>query len=605
MSKKKVPLEKISKALRRGKKITGLEERVHYLEEVNRLTLDALDQAVRLGDFQTSINQMDSPDVILEKTRDRIRGLVPFEAVGFYLVDEEDSEFYLQECQPSKGSRYMRAEVEHFIENGTFAWAIREQRPLFVPTTDRKKKILLHVLTTVSRVRGMFVGVLTRGEMDVPLVSLSLMSIILRHSANALESFHLYRIIRGMNKNLEKKMEERTQELQNSREQLRHAQKMEALGRLAGGVAHDFNNILTAITIASEVSLRDPAVPEPINRNFKEILTAAERASNLTRQLLAVSRKQVIKPRVMDINRVVTNTHRMLTRLIRADIEIVLQPGKNLHAIKADPSQMEQVLINLAINAQHAIGENPNPDARKCISIHLKEVRLEAREVEQNIVSRPGLYLLICFSDTGVGMDAAVRHRIFEPFFTTKEEGKGTGLGMATVYGIIKQNRGGITVKSSPGKGTTFNIYWPCVEMKEKVPPKRQRQTRVTGGEETVMLVDDDDSIRHAVGKLLSSVGYHVLTAANGQEALEKTKNYEGTIKLLLTDITMPVMDGKQLAESLKRQLPGIKVIFTTGYINDRHSITDSLPPGSGFIQKPYSIIELTKIIRQSLDNEE
>lgn len=578
------------------------EARIHYLEQVNRLTLDALEQAARLGDFQTSINQMESTTAILDKTRTRIRGLIPFQSVAFYLVNEDDSEFYLADCQPEGFSRFIKSEVENFVENGTFAWAMREQRPIFVPTIDHTKKILLHVLTTESRVRGMFVGVLTYGEMEVPLVSLSLMSIILRHSANALESFELYGIIREVNKDLEKTITERTRDLQQSQEQLRHAMKMEAIGRLAGGVAHDFNNILTAITIASEVSLQQQDIPEAVNKNFKDILSATERASSLTRQLLAVSRKQVINPRPLSVKKVVKDTFELLTHLISDDIELDLDMRDIIQPIKADPCQIEQILINLAVNAQDAIDEHFVPHQEKKISISLMEVEMGAEAVEQNLVPKPGRYVLIRFADTGAGMDAATREKIFDPFFTTKAEGQGSGLGLATVYGIIKQNNGGISVESSPKKGAVFHIYWPCEEDQGEPDEEQHTKSRVSRGDETILLVDNDKGIREAVGHLLGSLGYQVLKASSAKEAMKEAGDHDGKIDLLLTSLTMPRMDGKQLAMTLKEELPDLKIIFTTGYSSPTIDNGQPLIPDSWFVQKPYSIADITEIIRKLLD---
>lgn len=603
MSKKKSPkTTTVDQSSLIKKQLEEAQSRIRYLEQVNRLTLDALDQAARLGDFQTSINQMDSTASILDKSRTRIRGLIPFQAVAFYLVHEQTSEFFLADCQPEGFSRFIKSEVENFVENGTFAWAMREQRPIFVPTLDHTKKILLHVLTTASRVRGMFVGVLTYGEMEVPLVSLSLMSIILRHSANALESFELYGMIRDINEDLEKTVLERTRDLQQSQEQLRHAMKMEALGRLAGGVAHDFNNILTAITIASEISLQQQDLPESVNKNFKDILNATERASNLTRQLLAVSRKQVINPRRLDIKKVVKDIYKLLNHLISDDIELELELDDVIHPIKADPSQVEQVLINLAVNAQDAIDEYTAPRQEKRISIGLMGVNMGPGAVDQDIVPKPGRYVLLRFADTGAGMDAGTRDKIFDPFFTTKEEGKGSGLGLATVYGIIKQNNGGISVKSSPKKGAVFHIYWPCDEDHGDASEQKQEISRVSPGDETILLVEDDDGIRDAVGHLLGSLGYRVISAANGKEALKKAGEHNAEIHLLLTDLTMPRMDGKQLAATLKKDLPELRIIFTTGYSNPTQDNGQPLIPDSWFIRKPYSIADITDIIRKLLD---
>jgi len=576
------------------------------LEETNRSILDILENAARLGDFQTSINQMDSSSAILEETYARIRSLIPVETAAFYLVDEGNSEFYLAECKPAEGEEFITKEVENYIENGMFGRAIREQRPILVSSLNPSKKILLHVLTTVSRVRGMFVGLLIPGKQEVPLVSLSLMSIILLHSANALESYELYNMIKVINHYLERTIEVRTKELQRSQEQLRHAQKMEALGRLAGGVVHDFNNILTAIAITSEVSLQQHNLPPQFSRNFEEILRITERASTLVRQLLAFSKKQVIKPMLLDINEVALDIEKMLSRLIPKDIKITLEPGKNLPRIKADPGQIDQIFMNLAVNSQDALRDHPDPTIDKKIMINISYVQLEEddREVTQKIVNEKGDYIRISFSDNGVGMDEETCQRIFEPFFTTKGESKGTGLGLSTVYGILQQNHGGITVESIPGKGTTFYIYWPCVPTPDNIDQKTALSTNAAGGKETILLVEDDPTIKNTMRDILTSLGYKVLTAENGKIALKKAKKYPGSLDLLLTDIIMPAIDGVKLAALLRKQRPALKMIFTTGCISNPHPFLQLLPPGSRFVQKPYSISSITAIIRELLDEE-
>jgi signal transduction histidine kinase len=587
-----------------NKIIGDMPSSVRCLEEANRFILDTLENAARLGDFQDSINQMDSASAILEETYKRIRSLIPIEMAAFYLVNEENSEFYLAECIPREGEEFIPGEIENYIENGTFGRAIREQRPILVSNLDLSAKILLHVLTTVSRVRGMFVGVFTPGEVEVPLVSLSLMSIILLHSANALESYELYNLIKAINRDLEKTVEERTKELQRSQEQLRHAQKMEALGRLAGGVVHDFNNILTAIAITSEVSLHQPNIPPQFSRNFEEILRITERASTLVRQLLAFSKKQVIKPMLLDINEVALDIEKMLSRLIPKDIKIIMELGKNLPPIKADPGQIDQILMNLTVNSQDALREHPDPTIDKKLIIKISYVQLgdNDREVKQKIVNEKGDYIRINFSDNGIGMDEATCQRIFEPFFTTKEEGKGTGLGLSTVYGIVQQNNGGITVESTPGKGTTFYIYWPCVHTSASTDQKGAVSVKAAGGKETILLVEDDPTIKNTMEEVLTSLGYKVLTAENGKVALKKAKKHPGPLDLLLTDIIMPAMDGIKLAALLRKQRPALKMIFTTGCITSPHPFLQFLPPGSRYIQKPYSISIITTIIRELLD---
>jgi two-component system cell cycle sensor histidine kinase/response regulator CckA len=450
----------------------------------------------------------------------------------------------------------------------------------------------------------MFVGIFSPGEVEVPLVSLSLMSIILLHSANALESYELYNMIKAINRDLEKTVEERTKELQRSQEQLRHAQKMEALGRLAGGVVHDFNNILTAIAITSEVSLQQPNIPTQSSRNFEEILRITERASTLVRQLLAFSKKQAIKPMLLDINEVALDIEKMLSRLIPKDIKIIMELGENLPPIKADPGQIDQILMNLAVNSQDALREHPDPTIDKKLIINISYVQLgdKDREVKQKIVHEKGDYIRISFSDNGIGMDEDTCQRVFEPFFTTKEEGKGTGLGLATVYGILQQNNGGITVESTAGKGTTFYIYWPCIQTSDSTDQKSAVSVKAAGGKETILLVEDDPTIKNTMEGLLTSLGYKVLTAENGKVALKKAKKYPGSLNLLLTDIIMPAMDGIKLAALLREQTPSLKMIFTSGCITNPHPFLQSLPPGSRYIQKPYSISSITTIIRELLD---
>lgn len=579
-----------------------MEERVRYLENINRLTLDALDQAAQLGDFQTSINKMDSAKNILKESYARIHTLIPFDAVAFFLVNEQNSEFYLSDCMPDNMDRFFSDNVDRLVENGTFAWAIREKRPIFVSAGDNAKKLLLRVLSTASRTRGMFVGLLPHGEKDVPLISLSLLSIILLHSANALESFELYGMIKGINRSLEHTVAERTRELQQSQEQLRHAQKMEALGRLAGGVAHDFNNILTSITIATEVSLAHPSLPDDIGRNFREILEISERASNLTKQLLAMSRKQSIKPRIFEVDALMEDNKNVLTRLIPESIAVTLEVDCGLPCIEVDPGQLQQVLMNLAVNAVDAIRQREDPGEKK-ISIRVCSVQLGASEVEQKLVDREGDFILIRFSDTGVGMTGEVCQRIFEPFFTTKDEEHGTGLGMAMVYGILKQNDGGITVHSTPGQGTIFNIYWPAADSCQVDKDPVDAADGFPRGTETLLLVEDDCGIRATLEQLLLALGYTVLTASDGREALELTLTYENQIHLLLTDITMPVLDGRNLARKLTEKIPDLKVILTTGYVEDLESIRRSSPPDYGFLPKPYNVTRVTRMVRDILDD--
>jgi CheY-like chemotaxis protein len=306
----------------------------------------------------------------------------------------------------------------------------------------------------------------------------------------------------------------------------------------------------------------------------------------------------------LDINEVALDIEKMLSRLIPKDIKIILELGNNLPPIKADPGQIDQILMNLAVNSQDALREHPNPSIDKKLIINISYVQLgnNDREVRQKIVNEKGDYIRISFSDNGAGMDEDTCQRVFEPFFTTKEEGKGTGLGLSTVYGIVQQNNGGITVESTPGKGTAFYIYWPCIQTSDGTGQKSTINVKAASGIETILLVEDDPTIKNTMENLLTSLGYKVLTADNGKIALKKAKKYPGSLDLLLTDIIMPAMDGVKLAAVLREQRPSIKMIFTTGCINSPHPFLQSLPPRSRFIQKPYSINSIAAVIRELLD---
>jgi len=361
-------------------------------------------------------------------------------------------------------------------------------------------------------------------------------------------------------------------------------------------VAHDFNNLLTAILGSADLVLDSLTPGVPAREELEEIRKAALRAADLTRQLLAFSRQQVIAPTALNPNEVVANMDKLLRRLLGEDVELRTRLTPDLVTVKADPSQLEQVVLNLAVNARDAM-----PNGGK-LTIETQNVELDAAYVRGHISAQPGPYAMIAVSDTGVGMDAATQARIFEPFFTTKEIGKGTGLGLATVYGIVKQSGGWIWVYSEPGQGTTFKIYLPRVT--EAVPPAAVTPAPPASvrGSETILLVEDDEMIRNLVQKVLQANGYRVLVAANGRNAEQVAGQHDGPIHLLVTDVVMPGMNGREVAQRLAGARAGIKVLYLSGYTDDAIVHHGVLEPGVAFLQKPFTPAVLGRKVREVLD---
>jgi PAS domain S-box-containing protein len=389
----------------------------------------------------------------------------------------------------------------------------------------------------------------------------------------------------------------RTEEaLHASQVQLQQSQKLEAVGQLAGGVAHDFNNLLTAIIGYSQLSLRRLDPDDPIARNINEIMKAAGRAASLTRQLLAFSRKQILEAKVLDLNIVVNDMFKMLCRLIGEDIELATVPAPNLNKVKADSCQIEQIIMNLVVNARDAM-----PGGGK-LTIETANVLLDSEYALQHLPTLPGAYVMLAVSDTGTGMDQQTLSRIFEPFFTTKELGKGTGLGLSTVYGIVKQSGGYIWVYSEVGKGTTLKVYLPRVNERLVPDTPRPAPRPIPGGSETILLVEDDDQVREIAREILERKGYRALPAANGEQALAVAQQQTGKIDLMITDVVMPQMSGRELAEHMSLLRPEMKILYMSGYTDDatvRHGLLDRQ---FEFIQKPFTADVLARKVRDTLD---
>lgn len=379
------------------------------------------------------------------------------------------------------------------------------------------------------------------------------------------------------------------------KEQFQQAQKLEAVGRLAGGVAHDFNNMLNVILGYGEMILNRLHEEDPLREEITEIVQAAKRSADLTRQLLAFSRKQPLAPEVLDLNTVVRNIEKMLTRLIGEDVELELILAEGIGHVMADPGQLEQVIMNLAVNAKDAM-----PRGGKLI-IETANVELDETYASRHVGVNPGSYVMLSVTDTGCGMAAETLSHIFEPFFSTKEKGKGTGLGLSTVYGIVKQSGGHIWVYSELGRGTTFKIYLPRTETKDQLQEVAIQKVPTKGEGEYILVVEDEESLRNLVHKALSSLGYRVSVAANGREALLMIEEKVIKPDLLITDVVMPDMGGRELVERARRDHPNMKVLFMSGYTDEavvHHAILDR---GTPFLQKPFDLSTLAETVRNVL----
>ena len=377
---------------------------------------------------------------------------------------------------------------------------------------------------------------------------------------------------------------------------LARAQKMEAIGQLAGGVAHDFNNLLTAILGSTEFLMYDVAKDDPMLEGLTEIKDAGERAAALTRQLLAFSRKQVLQPEVLDLNSLITEILKMLRRLIGENVEITTDLDPDLGSIKADPSQIEQVVLNLALNARDAM-----PDGGT-LTISTANTTVSKEACQHTAGFRPGDYVVLSVRDTGEGMDAHVRERAFDPFFTTKKQGQGTGLGLSTVYGIVRQSEGTITVDSQPKRGSEFRVYLPRSGEDREETPDEQASERGPKGEETILVVEDEEIVRTLVCRVLISQGYNVLEARNGAAAILLAQQAVEPIHLLLTDVIMPYMSGRELARHLGPLYPRMRVLYMSGYTDDAILNQGVLDRNLPFLQKPFSPETLARRVRDVLD---
>jgi signal transduction histidine kinase/ActR/RegA family two-component response regulator len=570
--------------------------RIDYLEENRRLIQNALEMALSLGDFQKNINKGYGSEHILQEAEKRLLYLIPFEASAFYVVDQEESDFHLSTCQPSDKQQYIEGQVSYMIEEGFFAWAIRERRGVTISSHDHSRQLILHVIATYSRIRGMFVGLLPNQKHVIPDKSLTLLSIILLNTANALESLEFYRLLRNQNTILEKKIEERSKALAQSERQLQQVMKLQAIGTLAGGIAHDFNNILFPIVGYTELTMDDIPADSQARQNLEEVLKAATRAKELVQQILTFSRQGGQERKPLQIQFLIKEALKLLRATIPSTIEIDCKIDEQCGHIMGDPTQIHQVVMNLCTNAYHAMQETGGT-----LAVKLKEVDISYEKSVERVGMKVGRHLELTVKDTGHGMGADVLERIFEPYYTTKELGKGTGLGLSVIHGIIKNHGGDISVSSQLDKGTTFTVYLPVIDDVD-VEIEPVQTTTATQGHERILLIDDEKQIIDIEQQILERLGYTVTPKTDSQEALEEFAALPEKFDLVITDMTMPKMTGDQLARKIMDIKPDIPVILCTGFnetINEEKALAMGIDK---FIMKPIVKDELARAIRSVLD---
>ena len=572
-----------------------LHERIAYLEENRRFMQNALEMALSLGDFRPAYENGSGPDRILSESQARIRELIPFEATGLYRIEENSSDFQLSTCHPSHCEQLLRDEVERMVDKGYFAWAVREQRGLFIPTSDGSRHLVLHVIATSSRIRGMFVGMLSSDKQEIPDGAITLLSILLLNTANSLESYEFYRFLHDQNKILRNKIEERTRELAKTERQLRQIDKIQAIGTLAGGIAHDFNNILFPIIGYTEMTLMDAPENSPIRSNLQEVLNATNRARDLVKQILAFSRQSIQKFKTLRLQPLIRESMSLIRATIPSNIKIIEDIEENCGPTMGDPTQIHQVIMNLCTNAFHAM-----QDTGGRLEIRLKEIDVMPDDILKKMGIVAGKYLQLEVKDTGKGMPPSVLARIFEPYFTTKEQSKGTGLGLSVAHGIVKSHGGDIKVFSEPGKGATFQVYLPLMEDREFEEVTENIDAEIQG-EGHILLVDDEQSIVKVEKLMLERLGYQITALTSSADALAAFSSQPDQFDLIITDMTMPIMTGMELARKLIDIRPNIPIILCSGF-NELASEEKAQAVGiKAYVQKPVEWKDLGATIRDVL----
>ncbi|MBW1850583.1 MAG: hypothetical protein JRJ15_03980, partial [Deltaproteobacteria bacterium] len=493
--------------------------RIGHLEENSRFIQEALEMALSLGDFQENINENHDPLSIFQEAERRINRLISFDICAFYLVNEDNFDIALSLCKPAESQLFIEDEIDFMTDKGLFAWALRERKGVFVKSKDQSREFLFHVIATYSRIRGMFVGLLPDIKQRIPDASRSLLSIIFLNTANAIESLEKHHFIRKQNRLLEAKVEERTKELLAYERRLQRAQKMEAIGTLAGGVAHDLNNILAGLVSYPELLLMDIPEDSPLRRPIQTIKASGDKAATIVQDLLTLARRGVGARDVVNLNHVISEYLKSpefeKLQLYHPHVQVEPNLATDLLNISGSPVHLSKTVMNLISNAAEAM---PNK-GKIVISTVNQYIDFPINGYDH--VSE-GDYVRLTVSDSGTGISPEDMERIFEPFYTKKEMGRsGTGLGMAVVWGTVKDHNGYIDIESVEGKGTTFKIYFPMTKEKPVKDKSRLTIEDYMGSDESVLVVDDVKEQRDIATEMLTKLGYSVTAVSNGKEAVE------------------------------------------------------------------------------------
>ncbi len=589
-------------AFRRAMKENTIERVEGFMEALGRwLHINSYPSEDGLLLALTDITERVEREAIIRESNDRQRLAIEAGHIGFWDWD----------IPGDRVSWSSRTYEFHGMEPGSFGGSVREFQKLIHPAdaegveqaiqTSLKTKQPYVVEFRIIRPNGEVRWITTRGQAIFDqegrpsrMLGASLDVTDRKKTEDDLRAGR--EALAQLNRELGKRVEDRTRELLQAREALYQSHKLEAVGRLAGGVAHDFNNLMTGIRGIAEELLETSPAESPQRRDIEDIIRAVNRANTLTRQLLAFSRQQIMAPAVLHLNSVIEEMKTLLQRMIGEHIEFKTKLDPELETIKADRSQIEQILLNLILNARDAMPQGGQ------IEIITSMVDIELNGSVPGSELEPGRYVKLQVSDSGTGILEMVQQHIFEPFFTTKSKEKGTGLGLATVYGIVKQNGGDIVVRSKPGEGATFTICLPVVSEASSVLPSEPRTAHAGGGAETILIVEDEAIVRRVVVNVLTRRGYQILEAGDPTKAWEIASTFKAPIHLLFTDVIMPGMNGRQLAETVQSLRPGIKVLYTSGFTEDIIDVRGSLKSGIAFIEKSFNADQLATKVRETLD---